>query len=178
MKVFLITPEGEQGPLTAAQINRLHAQGKLKLDQMCRVEGSEGTKRVTDVFRHLAPKKDVVTAARKQVAVYNRNEGNSGVTTGTIMILAGIFCILFFNPLNIGFGLFIVGMTLIVRGQAQLRRAEKARQALHADDDRASWSSVIGKSDAASAAPTATSEESAENSRMDAPKLKPKGYDY
>jgi hypothetical protein len=178
MKVFLITPEGEHGPLTVAQINRLHSQGQLKPDQLCRVDGAGEIKPIAEVFRHLAPKQEVVTAARKQVAAYNRDAGNSGVVTGSIMLVVGVCCILFFNPFNIGVGLLIVGTTLIARGQAELRKAEKARAAFHAAGERAPWESAVGKPATSAMASTGAAETEVTTDRADTIKSEPKTYDY
>jgi hypothetical protein len=171
MKVFIITSEGEQGPLTAAQINRLYARGKLKPDQLCRVEGIEGNKPIHEVFRHLAaPNQEVVAATRNQVAAYNRDEGNSGVATGWIMVFMGICFIIFFNPFNVGFGLLIVGVGFIVRGQAQLRRGEKALAELRADGKK--LPDAIGQAVPRSVADAATAEQA------DTANPERKSYDY
>ena len=148
MKLFLITPAGEDGPYTSAQINRMHAQGQIKPDQLCRAEGSDDAKPICEILRHLAPSAAVATAAKKQVAAYNQNAGSAGATTGSIMLIIGLLSICFFNPLNVGYGLIIVGSGLIGKGQAQARRGMEANAALNGDQKRAPWEEVIAKSDA------------------------------
>ena len=124
MKIFILTPAGEQGPYTPAQINRLHGQGKVQPDQLCRVEGTGTNKPIKEVFRHLAPDQAVVTTARKQVATYNRDAGSAGATTGVILLIIGILCLFFFNPYNVGVGLIIVGATVFAQGCRQIDRGQ------------------------------------------------------
>ena len=55
MKMFLITPTGETGPYTPAQLNRMFAQRQITGEQLCRREDAQQTQRLDEVFRHMRP---------------------------------------------------------------------------------------------------------------------------
>ncbi len=53
MNYFLVTPDGETGPLTVAQLNRMFARHEITSAQLCRRENMTEARRLDEEFRHM-----------------------------------------------------------------------------------------------------------------------------
>jgi hypothetical protein len=127
VKVVLITPDGEQGPFTPAQINRMHSEGKLKADQPCCVDGTNETKPLSEVFRHLAADKAVAVREREKVRVYVEKERSRAALIGGILAFVGGVFVLISGRVIRGSVLLVGGIILFSREylkQAPVRQTE------------------------------------------------------
>ena len=125
MKYFVLTSTGEIGPFTMAQLNRNFAAGTIHGAQLCRAENSQERRRLDEQFRHMGGNQAVVEAARVNVAKYQREDGHSTRTVGSLMVISG-FLGLFSErrPLVVCLALLIIGIVLISRGAKQEKRGE------------------------------------------------------
>jgi hypothetical protein len=127
MKYFVTTEFGEAGPYTAATLNRMFQKGQVRGDHLCREENSQQRRRLDDVFRHFAPSATVVVDARRNVARWNQNAGRASTNTGWIMVgIAMIWMILMQGVAAWTIAVLIVGIGLVVNGNAQHRRGKLA----------------------------------------------------
>lgn len=110
VKFFVLTPNGEQGPFTAAQLNRMFAECTVQADQLVREEGATEAQPLKERFRHLAPANvETVSAVRVSMQAHARQEGIRGEIVGGVFAIIG-------GTLGLFQGLVIGGLVAIATG--------------------------------------------------------------
>jgi hypothetical protein len=136
VRYFVVTQNGERGPLTVIKVNCLFQKGELRGDQMCREETSTRQRRLDEVFPHFAPPATTVVEARRTVAMWNQEAGRASITFGVVLLAIAALQYSSFGIAPWTLSFIIVGVGAIVNGVRQRRRGDAAREKLEMDEAR------------------------------------------
>src|SRR5688572_2606295 len=116
MKVFVQSQNGEDGPFSLPELRRLFEEGKLDVDQLCRVDGASEQKALRLQFPEFAtamrdPEEEAWTKRRAQ----RRSKRIQSMAAGALLFVTGIACLFVLRPWK-GVIMVVCGFVFFVNG--------------------------------------------------------------